>query len=103
MIAALRKIWHLFTHAEQRKAKWVLLLVILMALLETVGVVSIMPFLSVLGRPEIIHENPWFGALYLKLGVNSNQSFILSLGLLSIALVVGSSLFKTFALHILNR
>src|SRR5690606_38092779 len=77
--------------------------VILMALLETVGVISIMPFLSVLGRPEIIHENAWLSELYQKFGADSDQSFILLLGLASIVLVVGSSLFKTLALHTLNR
>lgn len=45
----LKKVWQLFTPAEQRKALGMLVLIILMALAETAGVISIMPFLSALG------------------------------------------------------
>lgn len=103
MLADLKKTWALFTPAEQRKARWMLLLVILMAMAETLGVVSIMPFLSVLARPEVIHENAQLGQLYQQLGFTSARSFIFALGLVSITLVVGSSVFKTITLHLISR
>lgn len=99
----LKKIWGLLTPPERRKAKWMLLLVFLMALAETAGVVSIMPFLSVLSRPAVIHELPWLDALYTRLGFGEYRPFIQLLGVVSIVLVVGSSLFKTLTLHVLNR
>jgi len=103
MITALGKLWLLFTPAEQRKGLGVLTLVVLMAMLETLGVVSVMPFLSVLGRPEITHENVWLSRLHEVFGFSGERSFTLVLGVISIGLVVASSLFKTFALHALNR
>src|SRR5690606_34130604 len=96
-------LWSVFTPAEKRKALLMLLLVVLMAAAETVGVLSIMPFLSVLGRPDIIHENPWLHRAYVTLGVADTRSFIIALGIGSIALVVASSAFKTVTQHVINR
>lgn len=103
MFNVLEKLWIIFTPAERRKAVWMLVLVVLMAMAETVSVLSIMPFLSVLGRPAIIQETPALLAVYHRLGMADARQFIFLLGLASIALVVASSLFKTVTLHVLNR
>lgn len=103
MKKALAQLWALFTRHEQRRAIWMLVLVVLMAVAETLGVLSIMPFLSVLGRPAIIHENPLLQSTYAKSGFADEHGFILALGVASIALVVVSSAFKTVTLHTLNR
>lgn len=97
------KVWNLFSHSEKRKAAWALMLVMLMAVMELVGVLSIMPFLSVLAGPQVIHENPWLSRIYQYVAFESERQFVISLGLLSIALVLGSSLFKALTQHALNR
>ena len=99
----LRKIWALFTLPERRRTLLMLALVILMALAETAGVVSIMPFLSALGRPEIVHQTRWLQRLYDLSGAESTRGFLVTLGLISIAIVVASSAFKTVTLHLVNR
>lgn len=103
MRETLRKVWALFVPAEQRKAVWMLLLALLMAMAETAGVVSIMPFLSVLARPGIIQESPWLNAAFTQLGFTKPHSFIIALGLVSIALVIASAAFKAVTQHLLNR
>lgn len=80
-----------------------IILVILMAFAETIGVVSIMPFLSVLARPDIIQENTVLQWLFVRFSFSDNHEFITALGFASIALVVGSSAFKTITLHLVNR
>lgn len=99
----LKKIWQLFTPTERRKAIWMLALIVLMAGTETLGVVSILPFLSVLGRPEIIQENTWLHSAYKWTDASSTQDFILLLGFASIAVVVLSSAFKVVTQHAINR
>lgn len=99
----LAKIWALFTPTEKRKAVWMLLLALCMAVAETAGVISIMPFLSVLARPGIMQENPWLHAIYTRLEFADTSRFITALGLSSIALVIASSAFKTLTQHLLNR
>ncbi|HUH37170.1 MAG TPA: hypothetical protein VL027_04400, partial [Spongiibacteraceae bacterium] len=103
MTADLKKIWTIFTPLERRKSVWMLLLVILMAMAETLSVLSIMPFLSVLGRPAVIHENALLSAAYERFNFQGTRDFILALGLASIVLVMASSIFKTVTQHILNR
>lgn len=80
-----------------------LVLVILMALAETVGVISIMPFLTVLARTDVIHENAWLSKIYQHFSFSSTNAFIIALGLTSMALVIASSLFKAVTLHTINR
>ncbi|MBN7795485.1 ABC transporter ATP-binding protein [Parahaliea mediterranea] len=103
MIDSLNKLWRIFLPSERRKVLWMLLLVVVMAGVETLGVLSITPFLSVLGRPEVIEENPVLSAAYDYLDFTSNQDFVVALGLASIILVVGSSAFKIVTQHLINR
>lgn len=103
MISDLRKVWTIFTAKEKRKAVWMLVLVVLMATSETMGVLSIVPFLSVLARPQIIQENPLWQAVYQYLVFSDVRSFIVGLGMVSIMVVVASSAFKTVTLHVVNR
>src|SRR5574337_95882 len=103
MITDLKRIWAIFTPSERRQSLWMLVLVVLMALAETLGVLSIMPFLSVLGRPAVIHENALLSAAYERFNFHAARDFILALGLASIVLVLASSAFKTVTQHVLNR
>ncbi|ODV27245.1 MAG: ABC transporter ATP-binding protein [Rhodanobacter sp. SCN 68-63] len=103
MIETLKKVWSVFTPAERRKARWMLVLVVLMAMAETASVLSVMPFLSVLGRPAVVQESPALSQVSRWLGTSDTRQFIFALGFASIALVVSSSLFKTVTLHVLNR
>ncbi len=80
-----------------------LVLVVLMAGVETLGVISITPFLSVLGRPDIIQENPVLYSVYQYFDFVNNREFIIALGLASIVLVVFSSVFKIITQHVINR
>jgi ABC-type multidrug transport system fused ATPase/permease subunit len=103
MNSVLKKVWRLFTPAEQRKAVFMLVLCVLMAFAETAGVISIMPFLSVLARPEVIEEKPLLRELYHYFAFANSRDFILALGAASIAIVISSSAFKTVTLHVINR
>lgn len=80
-----------------------LCLVILMALTETAGVLSIMPFLSVLARPGIVNEHPVLQAIYIRSGAKDMPEFIFMLGLATMAVVMLSSAIKIIILHLLNR
>lgn len=103
MLQTLKKTWQLFLPSEQRRAVVMLLLALLMALAEMLGVISIMPFLSVLARPGVVHENPWLESAYNAFGFTDTASFIIALGTASIAIVITSSVFKTITQHLLNR
>lgn len=103
MLADLGKIWSIFTPTEKREAAWMLVLAVMMAGAETLGVLSVMPFLSVLGRPEVIQENSILHALYARLGFHDSRDFLFAVGLASIAVIIGAATFKTITLYLINR
>lgn len=103
MRVTLQKVWGLFTPSEQRKALTMLFLIILMAGLETVGVLSIAPFLSVLARPGIVQENKWLHLAYDEFGFDDFSSFTTMLGLFTMLIVVLASVFKTLTFHLVGR
>lgn len=103
MIGTIRKVWSLFGARERRKALAMLGLLVLMAAAETLGILSIMPFLTVLARPEVIDEQPLLAAIFRCSDAANSRQFTIMLGLASIVVVVLSSAFKTVTQHALNR
>lgn len=99
----LRKLWSILSPAERRRVPWIFLLSLLMAAAETMGVISIMPFLMVLGRPEVIQESTRLQVIFQYFAFTHVNDFILALGLASIAVVVATGLLKTIAQHLISR
>jgi ABC-type multidrug transport system fused ATPase/permease subunit len=94
MLDIIFRLWKTLTQLEKRKFIIVLILTILMAFLETLGVISIMPFLAVLSGPNIIQNDQKFHYFYELLNAQSYTNFIIKLGLVSMALIILSAIFK---------
>ena len=74
-----------------------LCMIIIMAFLEMIGVVSIMPFMAVLTSPDLIQTNPIlnnFFNLSKKFGVETNNQFLFVLGVSVFLLLMFSISFK---------
>ena len=68
-----------------------------MALLDMMGVASILPFMAVLSNPDIIETNMIYNKMYetsMIFGVETVQQFIFALGVLLFILLVTSISFK---------
>ena len=59
------KIIFLLTPKERNRAVLLLIMILIMAILDTLGEASIMPFIAVLTNPEIIEKNFLLG-FYIK-------------------------------------
>jgi len=95
-----------FNPTERKKGLLVLLLVMGMALLETVGIASVMPFLAVLGNPDMIESNPILAALFAwsqGLGVKDAEGFLKVLGIGAFVLIVASAVYRTVTHYAMNR
>lgn len=99
----IRKILSLLTPAEKKRGLLVLFLVIGLALLETAGVASVMPFLAVLSNPEIIQENALLSSTYAALNFTSTDSFLFALGIASFALIIFGAVFRTGTQYAMYR
>ncbi len=103
MLSTYRKALALLSRKEKRGGGLVLGMVIVMAVLETAGVASVMPFLSVLGNPEVVQTNPVLNTVYEGLGFTSVDAFILALGAAAFGLILFSAFFRSLTHYAMNR
>ncbi len=103
MINTFRKLLRLLTPRERRRLGLVFLGVTGAALLELVGVASIMPFLSVIGNPDVVQENAILNWLYTTFNFPSVNRFLLFLGLGVLVVLVASNVFRAVVHWALSR
>ncbi len=103
MPTTVQKFLVLFTPRERRRGLVVLGMMLLLALLETAGVASIMPFLAVLGNPSMVETNPVLAWMYAKGRFTSVDSFLFALGIGAFALVVLSAVFRIGTTYAMTR
>lgn len=96
----LQKILGLLTPAERRRGWLVVAMLSVMALLETVGVASVLPFLAVLGNPAMVQQNELLAWLYAAGGFANTHDFLMFLGFGAFCMVVVSSLFRTLTQYV---
>jgi ATP-binding cassette, subfamily B, bacterial PglK len=90
----IKKLLDLLTPHEQKRAGILLCMILVMALLDMVGVVSIMPFMAVLVNPDLIQTNLLLNIAYTSLGFTNPQQFLFAMGILVFVLLVVSLAFK---------
>lgn len=103
MLNSLKQLWQILSPLDKRKVIYVLILVMGMALIESAGVISIMPFLAVLSNPEVVESNHSLKLIYDFTGAISTQNFIVYLGFLSLGIVIFSTIFKIITQYAVNR
>lgn len=94
MIKTLKKLLDLLTPHEYRRATLLLGMILVMALLDVVGVVSIMPFMAVLANPEVIKTNALLAQVYQILGFTDPHAFLFFLGVVVFVALLVSIAFK---------
>ena len=102
----LKKILSLLTPYEQFRAFLLLIMILIMALLDMIGVVSILPFMAVLTNPVLIETNLILNSMFKFsniFGVENNEQFLFFLGVLVFLLLVISLIFKAFTTYVQVR
>ena len=64
---------------------------VLAGLIDVVGVTSILPFMAVVAKPETIDTDPWLHKIFTELAFESTNSFLISLGLAALGLMLFSN------------
>ena len=98
-----KKIMALLSPQELKQAYLLLGMILIMALLDTVGVASIMPFIAVLSDPNVVNNNRYLHSIYIFLDFNTTESFLFFLGLAVFSLLVLSIVFKSFTTYVMLR
>ena len=97
-----KKLLDLLTPYERKQASLLLFMILLMALLDMIGVVSIVPFMAVLTNPDLIETNLILNIMFQKskmFGVENNQQFLFALGILVFMLLIISLAFKALTTY----
>ena len=103
MLATYRKLFDLLNAHERRRFYLLLALIILMALVDTIGVASIMPFLAVVANPDMIEHNARLASLYHWLGMTNVKQFLIVLGCIVFGMLLFSLVVKAVTLIATSR
>jgi ABC-type multidrug transport system fused ATPase/permease subunit len=95
-----KKLYSLLTAAERFRASCLIFLTVIMALLDTLGVASIMPFMMVVSNPSLIETHPLLAKVYLFFNFSKQEPFIFFLGGATLATLIISMCFKIFVTYL---
>ena len=98
-----KKLLYLFTYEERGKGLLLLVMILIMALLETIGVLSILPFLAFLTNPDLLKTNTILKNLYIiseSFGIKNTKEFLMFLGIFFFITFIFSICFKTLTLYL---
>lgn len=94
MIDIYKKLMAVLDKRDRVLALYVMFLTLIVAIIEVLGVASIMPFMAVLTNPEIIQTNAFLSFTYDYLNFQSTESFLFFLGVSVLFFLVGSTFLK---------
>ena len=98
----LKKLIFLLTSSERKKAILLFGMILVMALLDLLGVASIMPFMAVLTNPDIIETNKILKIAFEvsgDFGIENKEQFIFLIGILVFFILVFSLAFKALTAY----
>ena len=94
----LEKLNTLFDQKEKLQFVGVMAVAIAAALLQALGIISVLPFLQLVMEPEMVWENKWLNLLFVSLGFKSVFSFTIFVGFAMLGiLLVGNAISAFFA------
>jgi len=101
-----KKLLYFLTPLEKKRASLLLIMIIIMAFIDMLGVASILPFMSVLANPSLIETNSFLSSMFQAtsaIGIKTTQEFIFLLGVLVFIFLIFSLSFKAFTVYVQTR
>ena len=102
----LKKCFEILSVQERKKAYFLLLMIVFMALIDMLGVASILPFVAVITNPELIETNTFLSYFYQsskKFGISNIEDFIFFFGVVVLCLLIFSIFFKALTIYAQTR
>lgn len=102
----LNKLFFLISSSEKKKAVLLLFMIIIMAIIDMIGVASILPFVAVLTNPSLIETNFILNNVFQvskKFGIQNNHQFFIFIGVFFLLLLIISLTFKAITTYVQLR
>lgn len=103
MFSRIQRSLRLFTRSERRELTWVFVSVLFVAILEVVGIASVIPFLSVVSDPSLIHQQEILGLLWTQLHPSDVDEFLFQLGTLVLIATIATNAFNALGFWLIQR
>ena len=101
-----KKLIFLLTPREKKQSGLLMLMIIIMAFLDMIGVASILPFMTVASNPDIVDKNNILNTMFQtskNFGVENTYDFLIVLGALVFVLLIISLTFKALTTYVQVR
>ena len=98
-----KKLTSLLTRHDKKFLILLVIFSILIALVETVGIAAIMPFISVASNFETIHSNQYYKEVYQLFGFSSDVKFVIAFGVLLIFFYIFRGVLNLFYFYLLSK
>ena len=101
-----KKLSYLLSSNERRRAFLLLVMILLMALIDMLGIASIVPFIAILTSPELIDTNVYLSKAYQIasiIGINTKHEFLIAVGIAVFFLLIFSLTFKALTTYFQTR
>lgn len=102
----IKKLLFLLNPTERKQAFALMLMVLVMASLDMLGVASILPFVAVLANQELVQTNSLLNSTFATsrhIGIETTEQFLLALGAIVFVLLMTSLAFKAFTTYAQTR
>jgi ATP-binding cassette, subfamily B, bacterial PglK len=93
---AARRMLQLMSAKERRRLWFLTPVVTINALVQVLGIASVMPFLALVASPDAVQEQPLLRFVYDRLGFETDQAFMVFVGLGVLAVLVVSNAFAAW-------
>ncbi|MBY3363415.1 ABC transporter ATP-binding protein [Rhizobium laguerreae] len=97
MFGLVVRVVRLLDSSQRRRALVVLILSLVAAILETIGVGSIVPFMLVVASPEKVQHTAFLSEVYNALGFSDVHSFAIFMGICVIAILLLNNTFRALS------
>jgi len=94
------KIFSIFTLKELRYCAFLVIVMMVGAVLEAIGIGAILPLISLMGQPDFLVQHPEIAGYAAKLGITTHTELIIGLSLLLIILYVLKNLYLAWQLRL---
>lgn len=103
IVEAARKLFQLMDTRERRRFFLLMPAVTAMALMQVVGIASILPFLALVTDPSVVETNQYLSLIYDRLGFQDINGFLVFTGLAALVVLLLSNALTAFTEYLLLR
>ena len=102
----IKKFSYLLSSQERLRVIFLFFMILIMALIDMLGIASIMPFIAILANPELIESNNILNSIYeiaTNFGIKTEKRFLFAMGVVVFLLLIISISFKALTLYFQTR